>query len=73
MGCARPAKEGFSPLDEELGLLPVQVTPILYENLVRLGTWMPFEEAAEMLKVFTGAEVSEFAVRQNSLAAGKLT
>lgn len=71
MGCARPAKEGFSPLDEELGLLPVQVTPILYENLVRLGTWMPFEEAAEMLKVFTGAEVSEFAVRQNSLAAGE--
>lgn len=71
MGCARPAKEGFFPLDEELGLLPVQVTPILYENLVRLGAWMPFEEAAEMVKVFTGAEVSEFAVRQNSLAAGE--
>lgn len=71
MGCARPAKEGFFPLDEELGLLPAQVTPILYENLVRLGAWMPFEEAAEMLKAFTGAEVSEFAVRQNSLAAGE--
>jgi len=71
MGCARPVKEGFFPLDEELGLLPVQVTPILFENLVRLGAWMPFEEAAEMLKVFTGAEVSEFAVRQNSLAAGE--
>jgi hypothetical protein len=71
MGCAQPAKAGFSPLDEELGLLPGQVTPILYENLVRLGAWMPFREATEMLKVFTGAEVSEFAVRQNSLAAGE--
>lgn len=71
MGCARPAKEVFSPLDEELGLLPAQVTPILYENLVRLGAWMPFEEAAEMLKAFTGAQVSEFAVRQSSLAAGE--
>ena len=71
MWCAQPAKAGFSPLDEELGLLPGQVTPILYENLVRLGAWMPFREATEMLKVFTGAEVSEFAVRQNSLAAGE--
>ena len=71
MGCARPARAGFFPLDEELGLLPVQLTPILHENLVRLGAWMPFGQAAEMLKVFSGAEVSEFAARQNSLAAGK--
>ena len=71
MGCVRPAKAGFSPLDEELGLLPVQLTPILHENLVRLGAWMPFGQAVEMLKVFTGVEVSEFTARQKSLAAGK--
>ncbi len=71
MGCVRPAKAGFSPLDEELGLLPVQLTPILHENLVRLGAWMPFGQAVEMLKVFTGVEVSEFTARQKSLAAGE--
>ena len=71
MGYARTAKAGFSPLDEELGLLPGQLTPVLQENLVRLGAWMPFGEAAKMLKVFSGAEVSEFKARQSTLAAGE--
>jgi hypothetical protein len=42
-------KAGFSPLDEELGLLPGSLTPVLEEALVRLGAWMPFEPAARML------------------------
>ena len=58
MGCVRPAKAGFSPLDEALGLLPVQLTPILHANLVRLWSWMPFGQAVEVLKVVTGGEGS---------------
>jgi hypothetical protein len=71
MGYVLPAKVVFSPLDEELALVPGRMTPIVHENLVRLGAWMPFEEAAKMLKVFSGAQVSEFTARQNSLAAGE--
>jgi hypothetical protein len=40
-------------LDEELGLLPGEVTPALVESLVRLGTWLPFRPAAGMLAHFT--------------------
>jgi hypothetical protein len=47
------------------------LTPVLHENLVRLGAWMPFGEATKMLKVFTGVDVSEFKARQNTLAAGE--
>ena len=70
MACAQPVKVGFFPLDEELGLIPGQLTPILHENLVRLGAWMPFRQAAEMLKVFSEVKVSEYTARQNTLAAG---
>ena len=50
---ARPVGRAFSPLDEELGLLPGRFTPSLQESAVRLGTWLPFavgldEEPAEV-------------------------
>jgi hypothetical protein len=51
---------GFSPLDEELGLLPqIVLTPTLAESAVRLGTWLPFEVAATMLAHFVHTQVSE--------------
>jgi hypothetical protein len=53
MRAVRPAEPVFSPLDEELGLLPGEVTPALVESLVRLGTWLPFRPAAGMLAHFT--------------------
>ena len=37
---------GFFPLDEELELLPGNLSPHSHESLVRLGAWMPFEKAA---------------------------
>ena len=47
---------GFSPLDEELGLLPGRLTPRLQEALVRLSTQIPsFAKAARELAWFTGA------------------
>jgi hypothetical protein len=61
---------GFSPLDEELGLVPGALTPRLHERLVRLGTWLPFRPAARMLAVFTGVTVSEATARRQTEGAG---
>jgi hypothetical protein len=61
---------GFFPLDEELQLLPGCLTPRLQEQLTRLGSWMAFAKAAEMLEAFTGVAVTEDYVRQHTEAAG---
>ena len=63
---------GFSPLDEELGLLPGGLTPRLHEQLVRLGTWIPsFEKATRLLKDFSdGSVISEATARRNTENAG---
>jgi hypothetical protein len=62
--------QGFFPLDEELALLPGSLSPRLQEQLVRLGTWMPFERAAEMLADFTKVVVSEPTARRQTEEAG---
>ena len=62
---------GFSPLDEELGLLPGSLTPRLQEALVRLSTHIPsFAKAARELAWFTGAHVHPDTARQRTEAAG---
>lgn len=53
MPTARPVRRVFSPLDEELGLLPSPYSPSLVESVVRLGTRLPFEPAAQMVAHFT--------------------
>jgi hypothetical protein len=60
----------FFPLDEELALLPGTLSPWLQEALVRLGTWLPFGQAAQALAFFTRVEVSESSVRRQTEAAG---
>ena len=60
----------FSPLDEELALLPGALTPNLLEELVRLGLWMPFERAVEQLARFRGTEVSRATAERVTEAAG---
>ena len=71
MPAARPVGPGFSPLDEELGLIPGQLTPRAEEQLVRLGTWIPsFAQAAELLGALVGVWVSEATVRRHTEAAG---
>jgi hypothetical protein len=42
----------------------------LHESLVRLGTWLPFAQAAEALAFFTGVTVSEPTVRRLTEGAG---
>jgi hypothetical protein len=60
----------FFPLDEELGLLPGTLTPSLVESVVRLGTWLPFAPAAQMLASFTCVEVGASTARRLTEAAG---
>ena len=64
---------GFSPLDETLGLLSgVAFTPWLVESIVRLGTLLPFAQAPEILKHFTGVTVSAATVRRLTEVAGAM-
>lgn len=68
----RPAGRDFSPLDEELELLPGSLTPHSHESLVRLGTWMPFEKAATMLSGLLGVAISRSKGRRCTQAAGRV-
>ena len=71
MGSARLAAGNFSPLDEELELLPGSLTPGLEEVLVRLGSWMPFEKAQRFLVDWLKLDsLSEATVRRHTEAAG---
>ena len=63
---------GFSPLDEELALLPGALTPRLQEQLIRLGSWLPFARAAALLTAFTGVSVTEATARRQTERAGAL-
>lgn len=71
MGSAQSVGRGFFPLDEELELLPGQLTPSGQERLVRLAGWIPsFAQAAELFGDFTGMVVSEGMCRSCTEGAG---
>src|SRR4030042_1747696 len=72
MHAVHPARWSFFPLDEELKLLPGDLTPRLAEQLVRLGSWIPsFQTAAKLLEDFTGGvAVSSASSRRRTEAAG---
>jgi hypothetical protein len=70
MRVARAVAPGFSPLDEELGLLPGKLTPRLEQSVVRMGTWMPFGRAAAELEYLLGVKLSEARVRRLTEKAG---
>ena len=61
---------GFFPLDEELELLPGSLTPHSHESLVRLGSWMPYEKAAQIMMSLMGVVVSKSSARRYTQAAG---
>jgi len=61
---------GFFPLDEELELLPGELTPCGQENLVRLSAWMPFSKASQILKDLLGIQVSKQVGRSCTEKAG---
>lgn len=62
---------GFSPLDDELALLPGNLSPRLQESLVRLATHIPsFAKASQEFAWFTGAHVHPDTARRRAEAAG---
>src|SRR5438128_458901 len=61
----------FFPLDEQLGLVSGGVTPRGEEMLVRLASWMPFEQAREFLQDLVGIQVSKATARRATLATGE--
>lgn len=71
MASVRPVGPGFFPLDEELGLLPGNLTPRLHETLVRLSTIQPsFAKASSELAWHTGTTVHADTARRRTEAAG---
>lgn len=70
MGFVRSVDKVFSPLDEELKLLPGLLTPYGHECLVRLASWMPFEKAADLFEDLMGIHVSKSISEKYSEAAG---
>jgi len=61
----------FSRLYEELGLLSGGLTPRGEEILARLASWMPFEQAQELLEELVGMRVSKATARRVTLASGE--
>ncbi len=61
----------FSRLYEELGLVSGGLTPRGEETLVRLASWMPFEQARELFQDLVGIQVSKATVRRATLTTGE--
>jgi hypothetical protein len=61
---------GFFPLDEVVALEGEGLTPHAQVRLVRLGAWMPFHQAADLLAELTGVQVSAATARRATEAAG---
>jgi hypothetical protein len=66
-----PVGRGFSPLDDELKLLPGSLSPTLVEGLVRLSSWATFEPAAKMLEHFAKVSVSKATAVRSAERAGE--
>jgi hypothetical protein len=65
-------RPGFSPLDEELGLLPGALTPSLQAHLSRLGSQLSFAEAAGELWRLKGVRVSAATARRHTESDGAI-
>jgi len=66
----RACGQGWLPLDEQLGLTSAQVTPALYEVAVTSGSVAPPEEAAELLALVAGVQLSAKSIERYTKAAG---
>lgn len=64
MGAARSVGSLFSPLDEELALLPGQLAPRQQNHLVHLASYMPFETASQMLEELLDVHISKESTRR---------
>jgi hypothetical protein len=64
MPCVPTVKWGFSPLDEELGLLSGSLTPRLQGYVTQLGSWIPFGKVETLLADMLGVQISEPTIRR---------
>src|SRR5436309_14683094 len=64
------AERVFFPLDEELELLPGELSVTLAQGVARLGTKLPFEQAAAEVACFWDIHLDETTVRRYTQAAG---
>ena len=71
MGSALRVGRVFFPLDEELALLPGELTPLLQKATVRLGAEMPFGRGSEFMEEILGVSVSEATVRRITEESGR--
>jgi hypothetical protein len=62
----------FFPLDDELALLPGQLTPQVHAWLVRLSSWMPFAASSSILRDLVRVSVSVSTARRATEGAGSL-
>jgi hypothetical protein len=60
----------FSPLDEQLGLLPGQWSPRLQQIVTVLGTLMPFGQVPPVVDLIRGVPIARSSVRRLTEAAG---
>jgi hypothetical protein len=72
MAVVRFAAVVFSPLDEELGLLPGSYTPSLQEAMTRLGAKLPYAQAQAEIKSFCHTVVSEPTLRRQTSENGRV-
>ena len=70
MDAVRPVGSGFSPLDEELALLPGAFSPPVQEAIVLLGASLPFRQAGQVLARVGRVTVSPSTVRRLTTRAG---
>jgi hypothetical protein len=56
----------FFPLDEELELLSGRYTPELQEAMTRLGSKLPFQQAADEIEAFCQTKIGEATVRRTT-------
>lgn len=61
----------FSPLDEQLGLLPGPWSPRLQQIVSLLGTLLPFGQVPVLLALVSGVTVSRSSVRRITEASGQ--
>lgn len=70
-GTCPSCRESFSPLNEELALLPGTLAPRQQSHLVQLGSWMPFRHASRVLEELLGVYVSPETARRLCEEVGK--
>lgn len=70
MDGARPVAPSFSPLDEELDLVPGRLSPGLQQAVVRLGASLPFGQVPAIMELLVGVSLTGSMVRRCTEQAG---